>query len=159
MTEIPTYTWVARFKDGRILRQIENDKIFHFKEDVLSHSDELIEFWLEGKGKIYGINLLTGDFHINGTKFSDLNIKLATHIDVEYPINVPLRPIFFRRTSRMFNALTKEEISVYFVYAIGWQATVEIPVLNIGDTHWHPEKRNVKHILYIHEQTGELVFG
>ena len=44
------------------------------------------------------------------------------------------------------------------IFAVGWQATVKIPVYTHGDSRWHEEERNVKHILYLHPD-GSMVFG
>jgi len=161
LEEKPYYVWVAKFRDGRVVRQFENEKVNHFNQDILPFSDSLSEFWLEGEnGRKYGINLLTGDFDINGTRFSDLGVLFARHIDDENKITEPLRPIYFRRTTRNLDFSSGKEINHIYVYAIGWQATVKISVPPInGEKYWHEEIRNVKHILYIHESTGDLVFG
>jgi len=160
MVEIPQYIWVAKFRDGHVLKQIEGETVHYFNTEVLPFASDLLEFWIEdSNGKKYGMNLLTGDFFFDGgPSLSYFGIKMAKHVDVEFPIDTPLRPIFFRRTTRTFNCQTGDQVGAKFVYAIGWQATVEIPVLNEGDKQWHTEKRNVKHILYVHD-TGELVFG
>jgi len=155
MSDIPAYKWVAVFRDLKLSQFDEKGKVHYFNEEVLPYADQLQSFWLIGPRTI-GVCLRTGDFQID--KIS-LPFRLAQHVDVEYPIQGPLRPIFFRRTTRKLDSTTGLEVEKpFYVYAIGWQATVQIPVLAADKKRYEPKEVNVKHILYVHPD-GTLVFG
>jgi hypothetical protein len=157
MSETPLFQWRAYFKNGEILSQRDG---FHFVTDVLPRAEELTVFSLaNGDGKDeFSVDLCSGDFFIRSAWLSSLGVQFSKHVESEYPINVPMRPIFFRRTTREFDLSSFKQVSEHFVYAIGWQATVEIPVLDEGATQWRVERKNVKHILYIHPD-GKVMLG
>lgn len=155
MSDIPAYKWVAVFEALRLCQFDEKGRVHYFNEEVLPYADQLLSFWLIGPRKV-GVDLRTGDFEIDGVK---LPFRLAQHVDVEYPIQGPLRPIFFRRTTRQLDSITGREVAKpYYVYATGWQATVQIPILAADKKRYEPKEVNVKHILYVHPD-GTLVFG
>ena len=101
-------------------------------------------------GHDISVDLNTGDFNIDGVT---LPFKFSKHVDSEYPIVGPVRPIRFNRVTHSLPAGSRE-----VVYAVGWQATVETSALNLLKGRWEPKQVNVKHILYLHPN-GEMTFG
>ena len=111
--------------------------------------------------QVYGhtVDVLeNGDFVIDG---KGLPFWLAKHVESELPIDVlELRPVQFTRTLQHLgmNVNGSQVTRSDHIYAVGWQATVKIPIYAHGSPHWHEEERNVKHILYLHPD-GSMVFG
>jgi hypothetical protein len=132
MSEIK-YPWTASFP-GELLYQFNLDGSENLFRKVLDKQDSLLWFKV---GKIT-VDLRDGSFLVDGAKlFGNTNREYSNETDVKRRI------IYFRITTRVFDAATLQQNSVNFVYAIGWQATVD--------------GKNVKHIMYLHPD-GKVVF-
>jgi hypothetical protein len=133
MSELIKYPWTAVFKDSTIIKQFNEDGSENLFREVLDRQDGLRHFRV---GKIT-VDLLDGSFLVDGvTLFGSTSREYSDE-------TVKKRIIYFRITTRVFNAATLQQNSVNFVYAIGWQATID--------------GKNVKHIMYLHPN-GKVVF-
>jgi hypothetical protein len=129
MSVIP---WIAYFTDG-VLYQFNEDGSENRFQKVLDRQHNLERFVVD---KVM-VDLIDGSFTVD-------EIKLYGSTEKEYSDEtVKKRIIFFRITTRVFDAATLQQNSVNFVYAVGWQATVN--------------GKNVKHIMYLHPD-GKVVF-
>lgn len=117
---------------------------------------EILELGLEDdlENVVVALNLVDGIL----TRPEGSIVRLGTHQDLEYGMEkaYDLRPIFFRRTSRFLGANMQEVAEPIFVYAIGFQCRVLVPVVKPGELHWHEEEKTVKHIIYVHED-GKVI--
>jgi len=167
---MPLLFWVAKFKDGLIVKQSEGN---FFVEDVLLKADELEVFWLtdEKESLRYGFAFTNGNIMLlkdgEGLSFKALGIELGVLPDLEYTFSElkehpdfklsNIRPIFFRRVTRVMDAADMQNVlSENFVYAIGYQGDISEPYLPQGAKQWSTRKRNVKRILYVRED-GRVV--
>jgi hypothetical protein len=131
MSEIK-YPWTASFPD-EFIYQFNKDGSENLFQKVLDKQDAL---WWFQVGKVL-VDFRDGSFKVDG-------VKLYGSTDREYSEEtVKKRIIYFRITTRVFDASSLQQNSVNFVYAVGWQATVD--------------GKNVKHIMYLHPD-GKVVF-
>jgi hypothetical protein len=164
----PLFFWEVLLRNGEVKREIDG---LTFSRDIVPIAMEVRKLILRDElGEFrYGVDLDTGDFFINGSSLSAMGVQWAQHPDVEYPITgggdwkaAELRPIYHRRRTNFIRMLlpsdTAEYIPGFHIYAIGWQATVDIPISDHSMQCYHLEKRNIKHILYIH-QDGKVTLS
>jgi len=119
------FTWEARFSDGSVIKQYENDTENNFKS-VLDKEKDLVEFKLVNDNKeFYSFNKLTGEINSNGEvkKFYDENKNELTNQKHDY------RLIYFRRVTRQFNmgmpnVQLPETTWTVINFFLGWQITL-----------------------------------
>lgn len=132
------YPWTAIFKDGSTLTQFNSDNSENLFRLVLDRQDDLVKFTV---GPIT-VDLSDGSFTVGGLKLYG-----SSNADgyEEWGINekIPKRLIYFRRVKRTFDAQSLDQSSIYIVYCVGWQATVDF--------------HNVQHVMYLHPD-GSIVF-
>jgi hypothetical protein len=167
---MPLLFWVAKFKDGLIVKQSEGH---FFVEDVLPNAEKLEVFWLtdEKESLRYGFAFTNGNIMLlkdgEGVSFKALGVELGVLPDLEYTFSElkehpdfklsNIRPIFFRRVTRVMDAADMTKVlSENFVYAIGFQGDIREPYLAQGAKEWSTRQRNVKRILYVRED-GRVV--
>jgi hypothetical protein len=153
---MPNFYWTAKLRDGSVVSQAEGAL---FQKDIVPKAGEIVALFLtDGTKKRYGVNLETGDFLFSQGYLSGLGVACGVHPDLESSFAELLnkarlchvRPIFFRRTEQDMTLAGELVGPPRYVYAIGWQATVKIPVALPRDKRWHMEDRNVKRILYVY---------
>lgn len=109
--------WRARFSGQHVLNQFNGNKEILFRE-VLNRAEDLELFELIGDGKIYQVNLKTGEFFINGISLFPITEK---------ELGIPLRDIQYRIIyyKRMMVKFTSQQInaSQFQSYLLGWQTT------------------------------------
>jgi hypothetical protein len=162
--------WVAKFKDGSIVKQSEGH---FFNEEVVPKAEQVEVLWLtdEKESLRYGFAFANGNIMLlkdgEGVSFKALGVELGILPDLEYTFSElkehpdfklrNIRPIFFRRVTRVMDAADMRIVlSETFVYAIGFQAVVDEPFLVKGAARWSTRARNVKRVLYVRED-GKVV--
>ena len=104
--------WIAKYKDGTSLSQfLDNDET---KEERLFDDidqSKLESFEVLWKGKVFGVNLPTGRFSING------NIVEF----VQNPGDIKL--IYYRRVEKDLSTHPTQVLSTRIDQNIGWQST------------------------------------
>jgi hypothetical protein len=162
--------WVAKFKDGSIVKQSE---AHFFNEEVVPKAEQVEVLWLtdEKESLRYGFALTNGNIMLlkdgEGVSFKALGVELGVLPDLEYTFSElkghpdfklrNIRPIFFRRVTRVMNAANMRIVlSESFTYAIGFQAVVDEPFLAKGAGRWSTRPRNVKRVLFVRED-GRVV--
>jgi len=167
---MPLLFWVAKFKNGLIVKQSEGH---FFNEEVVPKAEDLEVLWLtdEKESLRYGFAFANGNIMLlkdgEGVSFKALGVELGVLPDLEYTFSElkehpdfklsNIRPIFFRRVTRVMDAADIQNVlSENFVYAIGYQGDIFEPYLSQGAKQWSTRKRNVKRILYVRED-GRVV--
>lgn len=110
------YLFTAIYKDGTRYTQNEQDISIKNKErscffDV--EQDKLAKFMLSGERHTYAVNLVTGNFEIDGNSFGVFESTLKKY-----------RVIFWRQHTHSINMVDKTEVHK-IRYCIGWQANDE----------------------------------
>ncbi len=193
------YLWSAEFNNGKIITQKESGQLRSFNDDILPKAKDLKFFSLKGDQHNITIDMDIGAFNIDGFWIGKGDLRFSRYVEEEYPIlrhdiTVPgntvvkgcdIRPIFGRRTTRIMDLTLRQELEHYYVYFIGWEATVitsEIgkvkclqcdkimPVEDRGshildffehtviDYQYREVTKTTKHIVYVHPD-GLIVFA
>jgi len=149
------FKWALKFRDGNVVTQ---DGGIPFKDVV---KDNVVSIFLFSESRRYGFNLETGDVLLNENSLSDYHCFLGVHPDIEHSFTKLLkdeshqlrnvRPIYFKRVTVALNMDLTPKGEPDVVYAIGYQATVNLIKLSKGDRQYHLEPHNVKHILYVYD--------
>lgn len=114
------FHWRAKFTDGTILKQFDEDGTAHSFVEVQAKEDALVFFWLEAVDSpdpfSIGVSLTDGAFNINEFVINALREDKPWSI-----YNPEFRIINFRRVREHF---TLDEPRGHDVdYFIGWQVT------------------------------------
>ena len=112
--------WRAYFKNQYVLNQVDDKGRERLFKEVLDKQEELYRFELVGDGKIYSVDLKTGEFFIKDIKFLPIT---ETELGV-YHRDVKYRIIYYRRMQTTVNQTTVKKPSL-LCYLLGWQATID----------------------------------
>jgi len=123
------YEFVCHYKDGSKLLQSFGKLDEHNFGDIAQEKLEIFE--LKGKGKSYKVNVITGEFNLNGLKvyFDDL------------PIDADYKLIYFRRIREVFEHTGQE---THIKFCLGLQCN---------------DKGKNKQILIFIEEDGSLTIS
>lgn len=127
MSTLPTplkYLFHARYEDGSYYHQPEDDisRLHKGDKDFTPSSfrdidqDKLVEFYLSDGEDVYGVDLRTGNFHVNGK-------ELSLHEQNFDPYAHKLRLIYFREVRKEFDVNMQEKAAYINKYVFGWQTT------------------------------------
>ena len=139
MSETLDLVWTAKFEDGHLIRQFEDDTqtVEHRFQEVLDYPTRPVLFQLVNvrTGKTYQVDLVNGRFQIFGN-----TVCVPPEAEVQGDPAQNYRLIYFRRVTRSMGA----EESVDRQYFLGYQYTTA-------------EEKNVKRMIQI-TKDDELYF-
>jgi hypothetical protein len=143
MSETLDLVWTAKFEDGHLLRQYEDNAqtIEHPFREVLEHKSRLVLFQLANvhTGKTYQVDLTHGRFQIFGNRMC-----VPPEAEVQGDSAQNYRLVYFRRVTRTMGSGGSEVPAPDIQYFLGYQYTTA-------------EGKNVKHMIQI-TKDDELYF-
>lgn len=108
------YRWQAILIDGSVINQFE-DEIENTFKVVLDNKDKLKIFQLvsqDGQNRVYGIDMTTGQFNLNGLIIKSINSEKQ-------------EPIYWKRTHVIYSSETGGQPPKSVGYIIGHQVNIE----------------------------------